>query len=207
VTCRLICDPRKPTYGSRGAVVAEAKMTHPSVRTTAPSSDKSGAIELTIRRESVSSELQRVSLLIVLLAFFLVVLAVLHAAPELISATLRRRMLPAISPMAAVIALYLAYEIGVRLWLRSLLRRGRMPPAAFRYWNAFLEVSLPTVVLAVGTFIVGALPMLAGAVPFIYFPFIVLAALNPGKVAEPYRSQDYARAFLDRCVFKSTAIL
>lgn len=153
-------------------------MTTPSVKTTAPSTDKSGAIELTIRRESLSSELQRVNLLIVLLAFFLVVLAVLYAAPELISATLRGRMLAAIRPMAAVVALYLAYEIGVRVWLRSLLRRGRITPAAFRYANAFLEVSLPTIVLAVGTLILGALPMLAGSVPFIYFPFIVLAALN-----------------------------
>jgi adenylate cyclase len=137
-----------------------------------------GEIEATMRRESVSSELERVRLLIGLLAFLLAVLALLRSVPNLISGVLRTRLLAAIIPLAVVIALYLAYEVSAYLWLKKLLRAERIPPAIFRYANALVEISLPTAALITGVSIVGVLPSLLGAVPFIYFPFIFLSALN-----------------------------
>jgi adenylate cyclase len=131
-----------------------------------------------MRRESVRSELERVKLLIGLLAFLLAVLAVLRLLPTLISGTLRTRLLAGILPLGVVIALYLAYEVTAYLWLRKLLRAERIPPAAFRYANALVEISLPTAALITGVLIVGVLPSLLGAVPFVYFPFIFLTALN-----------------------------
>jgi adenylate cyclase len=159
-------------------VVAEAKMTAPSVRTKAPSSDKSGAIELTIRRESLSSELERVRLVIGLLGFLFAVLALLRSVPSVISGALRARLLAAIIPLAAVVALCLAYEVSVYLWLKKLQRAERIPPAAFRYANALVEINLPTAALISAALIEGVLPSVLGSIPFVYFPFIFLTALN-----------------------------
>jgi adenylate cyclase len=131
-----------------------------------------------MRRESVSSELARVKLLIGLLDLLLAILAVLRLVPNLINGSLRIQLLAATTPLAVVIALYLAYEGSAYLWLRRLLRAERTPPAAFLYANALLEVSLPTVALITAALFEGMLPSLLGAIPFIYFPFIFLTALN-----------------------------
>ena len=131
-----------------------------------------------MRRESVSSELARVRLLIGLLGLLLAVLAVLRLVPNLINSSVRTQWLAATTPLAVVIALYLAYEGSAYWWLRKLLRAERTPPAAFLYANALLEISLPTVALILAAFVVGMLPSLLGSIPFVYFPFIFLAALN-----------------------------
>jgi adenylate cyclase len=135
-------------------------------------------IEATMRRESVTSELARVRLLIGLLGLLLAILAILRVVPSLINGSLRTQLVAATIPLAVVIALYLAYEGTAYFWLRNLLRSERTPPAAFLYANASLEVSLPTVALVLAAFFIGALPSLLGAIPFIYFPFIFLTALN-----------------------------
>jgi len=135
-------------------------------------------IDTTMRRESVSSELERVRLLIGLLAFLLAVLAVLRLVPTLISGELRAHLLAGIIPLGIVIALYLAYETTVYLWFRELLRAERIPPTTFRYANAVVEISLPTAALITEALFAGVLPSLLGSVPFVYFPFIFLTALN-----------------------------
>ena len=135
-------------------------------------------IEATMRRESVRSELERVRLVIGLLGFLLAVLAFLRSVPNVISGALRTRLLAAIIPLAAGITLYLAYEVSAYLWLKKLQRAERIPPAAFLCANALVEISLPTAALISGALIVGVLPSLLGPIPFIYFPFIFLTALN-----------------------------
>ena len=85
-------------------------------------------IEATMRRESVSSELERVRLVIGLLGFLLAVLAFLRSVPNVISGALRTRLLAAIIPLAAGITLYLAYEVSAYLWLKKLQRAERIPP-------------------------------------------------------------------------------
>ena len=73
---------------------------------------------------------------------------------------------------------YLAYELLIRAWLGRLLAASRLLPRGFPYLNIFIEISLPTVALLIGGSIISPLSILAGAVPFIYFLFIMLAALN-----------------------------
>jgi adenylate cyclase len=143
-----------------------------------PAEGRTTTVEATLQRESLSSELARVRLLIGLLGLLLAVLASLRLAPGIINASLRSQLLAAVPPLAVVTGLYLAYEVSVYLWLKKLLRAERSPPAVFRYANALVEISLPTVALVLGAFIVGVLPSLLGAIPFIYFPFIFLTALN-----------------------------
>jgi adenylate cyclase len=135
-------------------------------------------IEAAMRRESVSSELERVRLLIGFLGFLLVVLAFLRSVPNLISGVLRSRLLAEVTPLAIVVGLYLAYEVSAYVWLKKLSRAQRIPPTAFRYANALIEISLPTVALVLGASTIGVLPTLGGAIPFIYFPFIFLTTLN-----------------------------
>ena len=135
-------------------------------------------VEATLRRESLNSELVRVRLLIGLLCFLLAVLAALRSVPTIINASLRSELLAVIPLLAIVIVLYLAYEVGAYFWLKKLLREERSAPANFLYANALVEISLPTVALILEAFIVGVLPSVLGAIPFIYFPFIFLTALN-----------------------------
>src|SRR5215831_9170345 len=165
-----------------------------------PTLERTNVIEATMRRESVSSELERVRLLIGLLGFLLAVLALLRSLPNLISSVLRTRLLAEIIPLALVIALYLAYEVSAYLWLKKLLRRERRPPAAFRYTNALIEVSLPTAILITGAFILGILPSLLGPIPFIYFPFIFLTTLNLDSGLCVFAGSLAAGEFLATCL-------
>jgi len=143
-----------------------------------PHLERTGLIEAAMRRESVRSEVERVRLVVGLLGFLLAVLAFLHSVPNVISGALRTPLLSAILPLAIGIALYLAYEVSAYLWLKKLQRAERIPPVAFRYVNALVEISLPTGALISGALIVGVLPSLLGPIPFVYFPFIFLTALN-----------------------------
>jgi len=143
-----------------------------------PGHSYSGLVQSAMERELLRSERRRVLVLIGLLGFLLGILVVVRSAPGLISEGLRPRVLSAFAPMSIVIGVYLAYEIGVLVWLRGLLRAQRSAPASFRYLNALVEISLPTVAMLAGALVMGGLPMLAGAAPFAYFPFLCLAALN-----------------------------
>jgi adenylate cyclase len=154
-----------------------------------------------MRRESLSSELVRVRLLIGLLGLLLAILAVLRLVPNLINVSLRSRLLAATAPLAFVIALYLVYEGSAYLWLRKLLRAERAPPAAFLCANALIEVSLPGVALVIEAFFVGVLPSLLGSIPFIYFPFIFLTALNLDSRLCLFAGAVAGAEFLTICLF------
>lgn len=135
-------------------------------------------IETTVRRESVSSELRRVRLLIGFLGFLLLIDALLRIAPNLINAALRIRLLGALVPYAIAVVVFLVYEVAVYRWLLALQRKDRAPSIGFLYANVLVEISLPTSLLIVTVLIIGGLPALLGSVPFFYFPFIVLTTLN-----------------------------
>jgi adenylate cyclase len=142
------------------------------------SPDRSGLIQSAMQRELLRSERQRVLVLIGVLGFLLALALALRSVPTLIREELRPRVLSALAPLAGVVVAYLVYEIGVRAWLGRLLRVRRVPPPAFRYLNALIEVSLPTAAMAAGLVVMGGLPVLAGALPFAYFLFVCLTALN-----------------------------
>jgi adenylate cyclase len=154
-----------------------------------------------MRRESLSSELARVRLLNGLLSLLLAILGGLRLVPNLINVSLRSRLLAATAPLAVVIALYLVYEGSAYLWLRKLYRAERAPPAIFLYANALLEVSLPSVALVIEAFFVGALPSLLGSIPFIYFPFIFLTALNLDSRLCLFAGVVAGAEFLTICLF------
>jgi len=73
---------------------------------------------------------------------------------------------------------FAAYEASVWAWLRHLTKVERSPPTVFRYLNAAIEVSYPTVMILVLARHIGPVPVLNGAMVLLYFPFITLAALT-----------------------------
>jgi adenylate cyclase len=131
-----------------------------------------------MQRELLRSERRRVVVLVGLLGFLMVVLMMLRVSPTLIRAEIRPQTTSLFVPLVIVAGAYLGYEIVVLVWLSRLLRTDRPPPAAFRYVNTLIEVSLPTAVMAAGALVMGGLPTLAGAAPFLYFLFLCLVALN-----------------------------
>ena len=131
-----------------------------------------------MQRELLRGEQRRVLVLGALLTFLLGILVLLRAIPELIDVRLRSSMLAVFVPTTTVVLGYLVYETGVWFWLARLRRGNLDAPAGYRYLNAFLEVSLPTVALVVIAPYVGSLAAIVGALPFIYFLFIFLTALN-----------------------------
>ena len=135
-------------------------------------------VQTALQRQRLRSEWRRVMVFIVLLGFLLLVLVALRAQPALVREELRLRVASAFAPFAIVVGGYLAYEIGVLVWLSRLLRSGSLPSNTFRYINTLVEVSLPTAVIVAGALSLGGLATLAGATPFVYFLFLCLAALS-----------------------------
>jgi adenylate cyclase len=167
-----------------------------------PSTERrSATVEATLRRESVNSELARVRLLIGFLGFMLAVLAFLRSAPNVINRSLRSHLLSGLPALAIMAGLYLAYEVSVYSWLKKLLRAERSPPAIFLYTNTLIEISLPTVALILEAFIVGVLPSLLGVIPFIYFPFMFLTALNLDPGLCWFAGAVAGAEFLATCLF------
>lgn len=136
------------------------------------------ALGRALQREQLLAERRRVLVLISLLAFLLLLVGALAVLPAFVREEVRERVLSASRPVAAVLVFYLIYESSVALWLTKLIKAERATTPGFRYANAFIEASLPTVALATLAAVVGALPALNGAAPFAYFLFIALSTLN-----------------------------
>ncbi len=135
-------------------------------------------VKASMERQQLRSERQRVLVFTGLLGVLLLVLIVLRTQPDLIHANARRQVLSTFLPVTIVVGSFLVYEACILAWLSFLLRRNRLPPTAFHYLNTFIEVSLPTIALVVGSWFMGGLSMLVGVVPSVYFLFFCLAALN-----------------------------
>jgi adenylate cyclase len=135
-------------------------------------------VESTLGQERLASEQRRVMLLIFLLAAILVLAWMIRLAPELAAPEIRARLRPASLPLSFILGAYLAYELSILAWIRRLRASKRLLPRGFAYLNVLIEISMPTAGLLVGAWIMDPLSTLAGAVPFIYFLFILLAALN-----------------------------
>ena len=131
-----------------------------------------------MERQQLRSERQRVLVLAGLLGFLLLVLLALNGVRGLVREDLRPQMRSAFAPMMVVLGTFLAYEVCVLAWLSRLLRTDRLPPAGFQYLNTLVEVSMPTAAIVAASLFLGGLSALAGVVPFVYFLFLCLAALN-----------------------------
>ena len=78
----------------------------------------------------------------------------------------------------AVIALLLCYELAIRHLIGRWLRRGKGVPGALRYLNAFVETSVPSVLILLVSREINPQYVLQSPLGLLYAVFIVLATLR-----------------------------
>jgi len=78
----------------------------------------------------------------------------------------------------AVVALLLCYELAIRHLVGRWLRRGRGVPSALRYLNAFVETSVPSILILLVSRETNPVYMLQSAPSHLYAVFIVLSTLR-----------------------------
>ncbi|MCC6353129.1 MAG: adenylate/guanylate cyclase domain-containing protein [Verrucomicrobiae bacterium] len=133
-----------------------------------------GALEAGMLR----CERQRARVMVILLLALLGMVAFFRVAPSVLGGDAPARMRLIAMPLCLSLLAFAAYEAAVWRWLGRLATSGRSPSAAFRYGNAAIEVSYPTVMLFVLARHLGPIPVLNGSIMLLYFPFITLAALT-----------------------------
>lgn len=79
--------------------------------------------------------------------------------------------------LACLLSVALA-EVGACLYLGRCLRLRSTPPAWFALLQTTVEVLLPTMILVAVMPVLGLADTMGGALPWLYFPVIVLSALN-----------------------------
>jgi adenylate cyclase len=78
----------------------------------------------------------------------------------------------------AVTALLLCYELAIHYLLGRWLRRGRGVPGALRYLNAFVETSVPSILMLLVSREIDPVYVLQSPLGLLYAVFIVLATLR-----------------------------
>ena len=130
-----------------------------------------------LMREMMKTERLRITALIIIATVLLVGLAIVDAfAPDVLNRMWRRHF-----PLFYIIIGYLgfvAFESSVLVLVSRQLKLDRDLPRARRYLGAFIETSLPTVVIALHMSNMGAVQGLAFVGPLLYFVFIILSTLR-----------------------------
>jgi adenylate cyclase len=84
----------------------------------------------------------------------------------------------AFNQAGAMFALLLCYELGIRHLIGRWLREGRAVPGVLRYLNAFVETSVPSVLILLLAREINPLYVLQGPASVLYAVFIVLSTLR-----------------------------
>lgn len=84
----------------------------------------------------------------------------------------------AFNQAGAMLALLLCYELGIRHLIGRWLAQGRSVPGALRYLNAFVETSVPTILIVLVARETDPMYVLQSASSLLYAVFIVLSTLR-----------------------------
>lgn len=123
-------------------------------------------------------ERQRARVMVILLLGLLGMVLFFRVIPALLGVGAAQRIHAVAPSLCMSLFAFALYEAAVWRWLGRLAKAGRSPSFAFRYANAAIEVSYPTVMLFVLARHLGPIPVLNGSIMLLYFPFITLAALS-----------------------------
>jgi adenylate cyclase len=135
------------------------------------------AFERRLGSEILAAERFRAILLAVLpTAAMLAFLAVSSAYPEAVTALLHGKFDRA--PVGLFLCAVAGFEFHVLYATEKMLRRGTRPSAARRYGYAFVETSLPTLIIVYYATVLGPMQALLMPSAFLYFIFILLATLR-----------------------------
>lgn len=130
-----------------------------------------------LSREIIHSERMRMAILAGLLGVLLVLAGLLFA---LFRENYQQHFSTprAFVHMSSAVALLLCYELAVRHLIGRWLRRGASVPMALRYVNAFVETSVPSIIIVLVARETNPVHVLQSAGGFLYAVFIVLSTLR-----------------------------
>lgn len=134
--------------------------------------------ERTLARERLRTECRRTTITASLLGILVVLMLGVRAAPQLMAASLIEPFERLCWPLVLLTAGYGVYELAMRYWLGRLLAAGQSMPTRARYLHVLAEITFPTLALLIMAGGIGAHQALASSIPFVYFLFICLSALN-----------------------------
>jgi len=139
--------------------------------------DPRTAFEQRLAREILAAERFRATLLAVLpTVTMLVFLAVSAAYPDVVTTLLHGKFDRA--PVGLFLCAVAGFEFHVLYATERMLRSGQRPSAARNYGYAFVETSLPTLVIIYYATILGPVQALLMPSAFVYFVFILLSTLR-----------------------------
>lgn len=152
-----------------------ATVTDPA--TAAVVEDPRAAFEQRLAREILAAERFRATLLAVLpTVAMLMFLAASSAYPDAVDALLHGKFDRA--PVGLFLCAVAGFEFHVLYATERMLRSGQRPSAARRYGYAFVETSLPTLVIVYYATILGPVQALLMPSAYVYFVFILLSTLR-----------------------------
>jgi adenylate cyclase len=139
--------------------------------------DPRAAFELRLAREILGAERFRATLLAVIpTVAMLAFLAVSSAYPDAVTALLHGKFDRA--PVGLFLCAVAGFEFHVLYATERMLRSGARPSPARRYVYAFVETSLPTLVIVYYATILGPVQALLMPSAYVYFLFILLSTLR-----------------------------
>ncbi len=126
--------------------------------------------------ETMRSERVRARLLAAIAAFLTIMLLVADVASAPVVEAMRET--GAFVWMLVLSIGLLCYELLIYSALGRLLRKKRRIPLGVRYWNSFVEVSVPSVAMIIFAWQVDPLLAPVSLAPYVYFLFIILSTLR-----------------------------
>ena len=142
-----------------------------------PDAGQREALQAALRAEIKRNERQRVLALAGVLSVLLLIIASLVIFYPRLVAALFRKPIPLWIPFAIFLP-YIGYELLIATVLRRLSARDKDIPLVLRYLNAFIETSLPSVLLLGQIDAMGVEEALGFWTPLLYFVFIILSTLR-----------------------------
>lgn len=128
--------------------------------------------------EILRSERRRATILATLFVFAACVFSFFAFTPGLLDPELRARFRAQWAWMMLLYAAMIAYELALRAGIGRFIRQRRQPATALRFLNAFLETSMPTLMLFMAASFLGARDALGSPAFLLYFFFILLSILR-----------------------------
>src|SRR4029079_1889925 len=161
----------------RGSIGAKYSRPCPRYRAEARLTEPVASFEDHLAREIIQSERTRMAILAGLLAALVVVFGLLYALFH--EDYLRRFISPGAFIYAlAAIGLLFCYELAIRFRIGRWLEQGRSVPGPLRYLNAFVETSVPSILIHLLARETEPVHVLQSAAGFLYVVFIVLSTLR-----------------------------
>ena len=141
-------------------------------------SDWGDLYENSLSGEILRSERRRVTILAGLFVFAACVYTFIAFVPGILDGEFRLRFQSRWPWIVSLYGAVAAYEWALRAGIGWLIEHRREPNLALRYFNAFLETSIPTVLLFMAASLMGPRDALGSPAFLLYFFFILLSILR-----------------------------